>query len=272
MDKKFYSEIYEMIDEALDALLLYESGKDKNAEVFKKIRSISVPCMEMGHEKASIMNDIPAKEQGDFQRAIRALPMVSSLQMAPHKNPEVRKYLDLLKNIIGGLLTAKVDVVPIKIFYSWQSTLPNNTNRSFIADCLNNAVKAINSDSKVDSMVVIDSDTKGIPGSPDIINAILAKIDNSFIFVADVSLVNGNQPNMNVMFELGYALKALGSERIVMIFNEAYGSMADLPFDLGFKRQTLYKVGSEDISKSSEKAALTGKLNGALRLIIDNHY
>jgi predicted nucleotide-binding protein len=270
MEKRFYNEIYEMIEEAIEALSIYETSKNDNSDVFNKIRAISVPCMENGHEKTSIMDDIPAKEQMKFQRAIRALPRVSALIKGPHKNAEVRNYLEYIKAQIGKLITVKSEAEHLKVFYSWQATLPNKTNRAFINDCLEKAVKEINGDIKIESRVEIDSDTRGMPGSPDIINAILRKIDKSAIFVADISIVSENQPNTNVMFELGYALKALGDEKIIMIFNEDYGEISNLPFDLGFKRQMLYKLGVDDETKSLKKNELTVRLKSAIKLIIDN--
>ena len=41
--------------------------------------------------------------------------------------------------------------------------------------------------------------------------------------------------NPNVAIELGYALKALGTDHVLMIMNSHYGKRADMPFDLGGK-------------------------------------
>src|SRR5260221_3957531 len=105
--------------------------------------------------------------------------------------------------------------MPRTIFYSWQSDLPNATNRGFIQTALEKAVKALTTDGTVDVQPVIDRDTQGIPGAPDIAKAIFTKIDAADVFVADVSIVVGQNegrpmPNPNVLFELGYSLKALG--------------------------------------------------------------
>src|SRR5438309_1310313 len=71
------------------------------------------------------------------------------------------------------------------VFYSWQSDLPNNTNRTFIQTALEHAAQAIRSDESVDVEPVIDRDTDGVPGSPDISSTILAKIDRAAVFVCD---------------------------------------------------------------------------------------
>ena len=115
-----------------------------------------------------------------------------------------------------------------KVFYSWQSDLPNSTNRGFIEKALNNAAKAIRNDDSIKVELAIDRDTQDVPGSPDIPSAIVEKIEKSQIFVCDVSIINKRSkfrktPNPNVLFELGYAIKTLGLERIVMVMNTAFG-------------------------------------------------
>ena len=60
-------------------------------------------------------------------------------------------------------------------------------------------------------------------------------------FVADVSIVTPAGatrliPNPNVLLELGYASKAIGWERIVMVANTAFGQPEELPFDLRKRR------------------------------------
>lgn len=39
--------------------------------------------------------------------------------------------------------------------------------------------------------------------------------------------------NSNVALELGYALKSLTTENILMVMNGHYGKRSDMPFDLG---------------------------------------
>lgn len=63
-------------------------------------------------------------------------------------------------------------MVTCKVFYSWQSDLPNSTNRGFIEKALENAVKLIHNDESIEVEPVIDRDTVGVPGSPDIANTI----------------------------------------------------------------------------------------------------
>ena len=88
------------------------------------------------------------------------------------------------------------------VFYSWQSDLPNRTNRGFILGALEEAAKAVRSDATVDVDPVIDRDTAGVAGSPRIAAVIFEKIAQADVFVPDVSLVtppDAKRPTPNPM-------------------------------------------------------------------------
>lgn len=160
-----------------------------------------------------------------------------------------------------------------KIFYSWQSDLPNSINRGFIQDALERAAKAIRQDDSIKVEPVIDRDTAGVPGSPDIASTIFVKIDGSQVFACDVSIISADDdarptPNPNVLIELGYAYKALTSERILMIMNTAYGEPKLLPFDLSRKRIITYQLAPEAEAKATVRKELVQKLENALRTIL----
>jgi len=140
------------------------------------------------------------------------------------------------------------------IFYSWQSDLPNKTNRSFIEKCIRKAIKDCSE--KISSGLVLDfdSDTRGKTGSPNITQTIIDKISKSDIFICDISIINQDYtgrkcPNPNVLFELGYAVKLLGWDRIICIFNNSTGDIAELPFDINHHRMLQYNPSTEDIAK-----------------------
>ncbi len=129
------------------------------------------------------------------------------------------------------------------IFYSWQSDLPNSTNRGFIRKALDGAVEKLSSDLAlaVEDSLRVDQDTQGVTGTPHIAETIFAKIAAADVFVADVSFVahgkDGRRcPNPNVLIELGYALAKLGPDRVMMVMNVAYGPPSELPFDLKYRR------------------------------------
>lgn len=161
----------------------------------------------------------------------------------------------------------------ITIFFSWQSDSPRSTNHSFIEDCLERAVKELKRDEELKVEPVLDRDTQGVPGSPDIVSTILDKIKNSQIFVGDVSIINPGgpgraTPNPNVLIELGYALACLGHERIVCVCNEVSGTIEDLPFDLRQKRVCKYRL-EQGQDKGEIRKTLVSVLRNAIRLILD---
>lgn len=158
------------------------------------------------------------------------------------------------------------------IFYSWQAWLPNGTNRGFIQKALEDAVKTLVADDSLQVEPVIDRDTAGVSGSPDIGKTILSKIDAADIFVADVSIVTPEgvkqAPNPNVLFELGYAVRALGSERIIQVQNTAYGLPEQLPFDLRNRRTLTYQAREGEADRSLERKKLEGALVEAIGLVL----
>ena len=157
----------------------------------------------------------------------------------------------------------------MNIFYSWQSDLPSATNREFIEDALERAVRSIRADDSIQVEPRIDRDAQDIVGSPDISGTILEKIDKASIFVCDVSIINRDaddprkMPNPNVLFELGYAIKTMGSSRVILVQNIAFGGPDLLPFDLKMKR-----VLSYDLAPQNEKAQARAELQVALEQVI----
>jgi hypothetical protein len=153
------------------------------------------------------------------------------------------------------------------IFYSWQSDLPNRTNRGFIQDALERVAEDLRSDEALAVEPVVDRDTAGVPGSPAISDTILQKIGRADVFVPDVSIVMSGgpgrwSPNPNVIMELGYAVAELGWDRIVMVMNTAFGEVAQLPFDLRGRRVLPYSLPD---APGSPKADLRRDLERRLR-------
>ncbi len=159
----------------------------------------------------------------------------------------------------------------MKVFYSWQSDLPNSTNRGFIQKALENAAKSISDDDSIEVEPVIDRDTSGVPGSPDIATTILQKIDEAGAFVADISIINlgGKRltPNPNVLIELGYAMKTLGFQKIILVMNIAFGQPEILPFDLRMRRVITYNASEQALDRAAERRKLEGVLEDAIRII-----
>ena len=129
------------------------------------------------------------------------------------------------------------------VFWSWQSDQPSRETRSLIRDALIAALDRIAVDLEEADRPEIDHDTKDMPGSPDIVASILAKIEAAAVFIADVTpiaVTDGGKhvANPNVLIELGYAKRALGTERVITVWNTALtdAKPEDLPFDMRHRR------------------------------------
>ncbi|HMW59542.1 MAG TPA: nucleotide-binding protein [Leptospiraceae bacterium] len=157
----------------------------------------------------------------------------------------------------------------LTLFYSWQSDLPANTNRGFIEKALQTAIEEIAQDHKIKITIYQDSRESA---NPEALSKVLGQIDHSAVFVADVTPVDKSRghllPNPNVMFELGYAMKSLGADRIIAVHNDFFGDTRFLPFDLGFQRQTTYNLSPEAELKSEERKPLAKQIASSLRTIL----
>ena len=134
------------------------------------------------------------------------------------------------------------------IFYSWQSWLPVATNKDLIRDALDRAVVDVNKNENI--QFDIDSDLVAVAGATSFATEILHKIANAHIFVADVSAVGGEYPpekrpnrtipNANVMFEYGYASAKINTEQIILVHNNAYARVEELPSDIRHNKVLTY--------------------------------
>lgn len=162
-----------------------------------------------------------------------------------------------------------------RIFYSWQSDLPNNSNRGFINTALEHAIKGINADDDFSLIPFLDRDTAGISGSPDISASIFEKISSSDIFVCDVSIINSHagdfarpSPNPNVLIELGYAIGIMGWSRIILVMNEVFGAVGMLPFDLRGRRVLVYSMDPSSSEKAPERKKVSSILEAGIKEIL----
>lgn len=158
------------------------------------------------------------------------------------------------------------------IFFSWQSDLETKKNKNFIEDCIKKAISEFNKENHHLTDFSIDKDTSGEPGNPEIIRTILNKIDNSQMFICDLSIINSTcecrkTPNPNVIFELGYAIKSLGWEKIICIFNQEFGVPEDFPFDIKHRRLLGYNLSTKD--KQGEKGKIVAAIKANMAILKD---
>lgn len=163
------------------------------------------------------------------------------------------------------------------VFYSWQSIAENGINRNFIEDSIDKAIKRANTEEHGEIDMFLDRDTKEVSGSPSIIAAIFEKIESCDVFVADISLVVGDRktkqrlsPNPNVLIELGYAIKVLGWDRIIMIANEAFANNdEDYPFDIRQHRRIKYSLENVGQDRSEARKHVQNVLTEQIQLIVN---
>jgi hypothetical protein len=159
----------------------------------------------------------------------------------------------------------------IVVFYSWQSDLPDKTNRKAIRKSLREACSSVEKDFS-NIHFHLDEATRGVSGSPNIPVTILEKIETADILVADVSIINTSSnserkcPNPNVIFELGFGVAHLGWNRIIMLFNSAHGDVSDLPFD--FDRQRVSHFSLPIAASTVDRQQLSSLLSMALRAVV----
>lgn len=187
-------------------------------------------------------------------------------------------------------------ITTMKIFWSWQSDTPQNTGRHFVRGVIADLARSLNredatedaerpeaeadSDGDVednsnerladDGRVEVDHDTHGVGGSPPIADTILRKIREAAVLVADVTPISitsaGKRvPNPNVMIELGYAMRVLGHERIVLVMNGAEGAaLKYLPFDLRhWRAPIIYKLRKD--ATEEQRLEVANELKNVLR-------
>jgi hypothetical protein len=160
------------------------------------------------------------------------------------------------------------------VFYSWQSDLKGSATRYLIQEALEGAVEDIGSDPSLDIEPVVDRDTYGMSGSPSIKEAIFTKIDGAAVFVGDVTTIGKlgpkqrSSPNPNVMQEVGYAEKALGWSRVILVLNTAFGTVDEMPFDLRGHRVLTFSSAEDAAERAPERRKLRAGLRDAIAAVL----
>lgn len=159
------------------------------------------------------------------------------------------------------------------VFYSWQSDLPET--RKFILKALTLATTAVMAELP-EVLITIDQATRGLTGSPNIPLAIMKKIKEADMVVSDVTPTGSSHegrppkktPNPNVLFELGFAVAALGWDRVALMFDTGVGTFPDdMPFDFDKHRAIDFRNSSE--TKANDQKELVGILKKAIRSTLD---
>jgi hypothetical protein len=172
-----------------------------------------------------------------------------------------------------------------KVFYSWQSDLPNKCNRSFIREAIDAAVVLIANEGVVEDAPRIDEGMEGVAGTPEVATIMFQKIDSSAIFIADVSLVGSTEPldtnrqrkrvpNPNVLLEMGYAAARIGWNRVICVMNEHFGKRHEQPFDVRNRRFPInYTLApGNDQTRNETRTTLAGDIKGAIEIMAHSEH
>jgi hypothetical protein len=171
--------------------------------------------------------------------------------------------------------------MPNPIFFSWQHDRARRTGRDLIEQALERATHRISVDAAVEPAirdVVVDLDTKGVSGTPPIVDTIFRKIDEAAVFVPDLTFVGTRidgrpTPNPNVLIEYGWALNSLKHFRIVPVMDAAHGkpTAEAMPFDMRHLRNpTKYDCPDHADEKARAKALdlLVDEIETQIRLVL----
>jgi|GEM_PF-6066255 len=230
-----------------------------------------------GHVASTLSAMLNLREKEAISAAI--LPLKHAADWATGNYPldgtkQSLEALDKALRDLAGRLAAEEPSGPVTVFFSWQSDIKAAACRTIIERALGAAVAKIAADSSVTVEPVVDRDTANVAGAPDISATILAKIDAASVFVADVTIIGTTTgekpratPNPNVLVELGYALRALGPSRVLLVQNTAFGGPEALPFDLQQKRAITYSSPALATERAPERGRLEASLELALRAI-----
>ena len=134
----------------------------------------------------------------------------------------------------------------MRIFYSWQSDIPEH--RKVIEKALRN-VKII-----IPEIEIITA-TSDKTGAFRIDNNIIEKIESADLYLADLSIIGNlgkrrrQSPNPNVIYETGFAHGVLTEEKMYMLAQKIKSGTDKFPFDIRNRHLALYDFNSTEILK-----------------------
>jgi hypothetical protein len=129
MNKKFYLELSEMAGEAIQKLDQFEISSNGDPKIFDKIRAVGVPCMDGQKINQSIKDDLPIRDHLEFERAIMSIFKLTTLSGGKGANKILSNYLAYIQSKAYELSSGTNNNLHLKVFYSWQASRPNKTNR-----------------------------------------------------------------------------------------------------------------------------------------------
>jgi hypothetical protein len=278
-----------MIDELPELVAFAEQLKDAlpmqavgpPPDWMPKATDFAALLLDGGKLKPELEALLSPTQRGPFLRTVQNLQKAGTMFSGGSTANEAT---NSLIDIIATLRSIEVPKKPeesLTVFYSWQSDSEGKVNRNFIEASLKRAIKQINKGLAVEdaprkSDIELDKDTKGVAGSPPIVDTIFEKISSAIAFVADLTFVGRTEkdrplPNSNVLVEYGWALSKLGTPKIIGVMNTAFGkpSWDSLPFNLRHLRWPL-EYNLPEKHTPEEKAAVRDAFVAELVTAIDS--
>ena len=157
-----------------------------------------------------------------------------------------------------------------RLFYSWQGDLSAGTTRSFIAECLRQLARELADDTRIS--VETCPDRKPVTAAGESTSAkILETIASSDLFVCDLSFraspdSGPESPDAEVLFELGYAVRALGWNCVIGLINEAFGEADSLPIHVDRRHLVRYCL-YDNQDPSAQQDLVCAKLKDTLKTV-----
>jgi methylase of polypeptide subunit release factors len=168
-----------------------------------------------------------------------------------------------------------------KLFYVWQNDRPSGHCKDFIQQALHAVIEKIKHNESLEFYISFNDAIRGDTGYMDIPNNIETQISNSDIVLLDFTPVGITDKettrskrliNQNVAFELGYAMKAISSSRLITISNDYYGSAISDFFDVRHRKYPYkYNVGESTSTdeRNNQLALLSSHIEIQIKDIVN---
>ncbi|MBQ20482.1 MAG: hypothetical protein CMD31_06960 [Flavobacteriales bacterium] len=163
-----------------------------------------------------------------------------------------------------------------KVFFAYQSDIPEEYGKKFIHDAMN---KTISRFKKEGINIELDFGMRKTPGNPLLIDEMLRKSKEADLVLVDLTFTSSKNwfeskkvnffnkeirvlnkvdekksSNPNALIETGYAWAQKGFNRTVLLMNIAYGSPDELPVDLkGFRYAIPFDLSKNNFDKVKDK-------------------
>ena len=167
----------------LNIILAYSKDAKNRSEIFQQKRPVAQIFFQdeaPDRLRHIFFEQLPIEKLSKYTRLLNFLSTMTSMDGGTkYSSPTNRDYkiVDFENDLqeLIDLFSAELSVRDGQtVFYSWQSESKGSDNRSYIEESLKIAIRSFN-EKHSEIRLTLDQDTRGVAGSPDIVNAILKK-------------------------------------------------------------------------------------------------